>query len=235
MKKELLFKKKDWKAFPDQDLREKYLNAFDNYSSKFREQQPAKLPAVVPMMCGIQEEAIWEVFENGFAKIPMNSQGYFGNGHYFTQDVKLASESSTKTVHGRPILIALTVPGNSFPVTESAFKMTENIAPSPTTTTSSAPTTPNITDSIPNPNPITSSSSSNFTSPSNMIVVPNEAGYLGKVVRAGYQSHLSYVSRDNISVPVKVRAETNLKDYVTQLVLFQYAQIVPLFVIYLDI
>ena len=73
------------------------------------------------MFRGTSENAAFRIIKNGFGTVASLDDGFYGRGMYFTSSFKYASSYAQITPHGKVFLIALTVPGNSYPVTERPF------------------------------------------------------------------------------------------------------------------
>ena len=73
------------------------------------------------MFRGTSENAAFRIIKNGFGTVASVDDGFYGRGMYFTSSFKYASSYAQITPHGKVFLIALTVPGNSYPVTEPPF------------------------------------------------------------------------------------------------------------------
>lgn len=110
-----------------------------------------------------------------------------------------------KTEKGSLYVVALTIPGNPFPVTEHPFQ---------------------------DENKKGFSVKDEFGERS----IPNPKGYYGKGVRGGYQSHYAIVTKSEISsacLPIHEEA-INPINHCDELVVFQDAQALPLFVLYVQ-
>ena len=116
-----LFKKTDWKMKGDLDLRQKFMDTLvSNEKRCFLNKNPA-LPAVLPMLQGTTEEAVWQICQQGFAVVATTDGGFFGQGIYFTSNINYASQYAGDAPHdpnSKVFLLALVIPGNSYPVTE---------------------------------------------------------------------------------------------------------------------
>jgi len=77
------------------------------------------------MLHGTTEDAAIRVIENGFGVVA-NDGGYFGRGMYFTSDMRYSSTYAREhDPKGHPgvkvFLVAMVLPGKSFPATEHPF------------------------------------------------------------------------------------------------------------------
>ena len=73
------------------------------------------------MIQGTTENAAFRIVKNGFATTASLDDGYYGRGIYFTSLMRYAATYSKGTPQGKVFLVCLSVPGNSFPVTEVPF------------------------------------------------------------------------------------------------------------------
>jgi len=86
------------------------------------------------MIQGTKAKFAWRIADNGFATLSDTDPGYFGKGIYFTSDIEYAWRFAKpeKTINGnnqviegpRAFVIAMTIPGNIFPVTKSCVGTT---------------------------------------------------------------------------------------------------------------
>jgi len=157
---------------------------------------PAGLPMVIPMLHASSEEGAWAICKTGFATVGWRDQGPYGKGIYFTRDMDFATKEAADSPEGGKVLvIGMTVPGNSFPVTEP-------------------------------PNTEVRPSEANG-------VEPNPKGYRGKDCRPGYQSHYTLVPKDTTELADPIKEKFDPQSHADRLVIFQEAQVLPIFVIYL--
>lgn len=143
---------------------------------------------------GTSRTTAWKIARTGFATVAALDEGFFGRGSYFTSDVKYAKfYSSIAARQDKPCLVlALVIPGNSYPVTEGT----------------------------------------NFPNPSDPKEHDKEEVSLkGNPVKKGYQSHHTHVHATKNDKFGHV-CNPPVGDITDELVLFQDAQALPLFVIY---
>jgi len=132
--KEKLFKKDDWQAMEKKVLRQAFLDILRAHTSKYQWLNYNHIQApVVPMFQGSREDNIWSICQNGFTTVATLDDGFYGKGVYFTSDFDYAMKYAVrgaskfvpeegKTPKGNGILVALTIPGNTFPVIEHPFE-----------------------------------------------------------------------------------------------------------------
>jgi len=80
---------------------------------------------VLPMVQGTSENAAWRIAKNGFGTVAITDDGYYGRGIYFTSSLEYASHYAQDTPEGKTFLISAVLPGNSFPVSEHPFTLSE--------------------------------------------------------------------------------------------------------------
>jgi len=190
--RENLFKKDDWKSMTDTERRADFLSHLQRHGSKFpwNKAHEERL-SVVPMIQGTSEGAVWVICQNGFATVATLDDGFYGKGIYLTSSFDYATTYSTPSPQGKPFIVAMTIPGNSYPVTEHPFDGTgANRHPSP-------------------------------------------RGYYGKPCRSGYQSHCTIVDYKAGGPAYPIQVPFDSTKHADELVVFQDAQTLPLFVIYM--
>jgi len=173
---------KDEVDWPDKHLRQEMIDRFEEYTTRFPwNQEETKTVKVILMAQGTT--ASWDIAEGGFGVVATLDKGYYGKGTYFTSNLRYAAGyASLGDKSKKPsLLIAATVPGNPFPVTEHPY----NSKPS----------------------------------------------FLGSACQAGYQSHWTIV--DLPTFPNCYPMQSNIKSNrgVDELVLFESAQAVPIFIV----
>jgi len=181
-----LFKKEDWIDQKPADTRSSYLTWLKQQSEKFSWNDGTG-SRVVPMIQGTSENAVWQICQQGFGMVGSTDMGYYGRGLYFTSNLKYALNYATPGPQGKPILVCMVAPGNSFPVTEHPFLRSGE---------------------------------------------KNPGGYLGEACRGGYQSHYTVVDRREIDKAFPIRGKIDPAIAADELVVFESAQALPLFVIY---
>ena len=159
---------------------------------------------MIPGYQGTSENAAYRIVTNGFGTTATLDDGYYGRGIYFTSSMKYAAKYASSTKRGKVFLLSLVTTGNAFPVTEHPFKQKPD----------------GVIEYM--------SDENGKTKP-----VPNPQGYLGKACRAGYQSHYTVVDSRNISTAFPFKEE-KIDPAITsnEIVIFDSAQILPLFLIY---
>jgi len=75
----------------------------------------------MPMVQATAEGAAWRIVENGFGTVATTDEGFYGKGIYFTSDFSYAEKYVQLQTH-QVFLIALTLPGNPFPVVEHPYR-----------------------------------------------------------------------------------------------------------------
>ena len=159
---------------------------------------------MIPGYQGTSENAAYRIVTNGFGTTATLDDGYFGRGIYFTSSMKYAAKYASSTKRGKVFLLSLIITGNAFPVTEHPFKQKPDGG----------------IECVTDENGKTKAD-------------PNSQGYLGKACRAGYQSHYTVVDSRNISTAFPFKEE-KIDQAITsnEIVMFDSAQILPLFLIY---
>jgi len=200
-----LFKKDDYKLFPDHERRTYFLSFFQALVQKYsqlNQTQRGESIHAIPMIQGTNEQSALSICQNGFATVATLDEGFYGKGIYFTGDLEYASKYAKETTKGKVFLVALTLPGNPFPVTE---------------------------------NPHFDEKGNNFkTVDANgkEKIIPNPSGYYGKTARSGYQSHYTIVSKTTLGQAFPIDDTYDPKLHADELVVFQDPQALPLFLIY---
>ena len=64
------------------------------------------------------KETAWQIAEGGFGKGKLRNEGGFGHGIYFTRSLDYSWLYSSDSPHEKYVVLAMVVPGNSFPITE---------------------------------------------------------------------------------------------------------------------
>jgi hypothetical protein len=123
-----LFFKDGWKKLPESDQRNQYLQLHNALASRFPlwNDLHAKVPKpfVIPYIQGTNEQAAWQICQQGFGVTSTTDDGYFGRGIYFTDKYSYANRYATpsnKVTGYKVYLLAMVIPGNPFPVTEHPF------------------------------------------------------------------------------------------------------------------
>jgi len=118
-----LFKKDGWRQASDAGVRKRYLLHLAEKITKFRHDfNDGDQAFVLPVVQGTSENAAFRIIKNGFGTVTSIDDGFYGRGMYLTSPFKYASRYAQITPHGKVFLIALTVPGNPYPVTEPPNK-----------------------------------------------------------------------------------------------------------------
>jgi len=133
-----------------------------------------------------------------YSTVATTDEGYYGKGIYFTSDFSYAEKYAKTNVNGEKVfVIAVTIPGNVFPVLEHPFQSDD------------------ISTRTPNPH-----------------------GYYGAACHTGYQSHYTIVKRVvDQAFPVlfkKGQTKFDPLNHADELVIFQDAQALPLFLVFCD-
>jgi len=118
---EKLFKKDGWRQASDAAVRKRYLLHLAEKITKFSDFNDGDKAFVLPVVQGTSENAAFRIIKNGFGTVGSVDDGYYGRGMYFTSRLQYAARYAQITPHGKVFLIALTVPGNPYPVTEPPF------------------------------------------------------------------------------------------------------------------
>jgi len=79
-----LFAKDDWNKLPHKERREKFL---EHFQSIINREHPWKngmkeRPDVIAMLQGTNEAAVWNICQNGFAKLGTLDDGFYGKGNH---------------------------------------------------------------------------------------------------------------------------------------------------------
>ena len=118
-----LFKKDGWRQVSDVAVRKRYLLHLAEKITKFRHDfNDGDQVFVLPVVQGTSENAAFRIIKSGFGTVTSLDDGFYGRGMYFSSSFKYASSYAKSTSHGKVFLIALTVPGNPYPVTEPPNK-----------------------------------------------------------------------------------------------------------------
>ena len=161
---------------------------------------------MIPGYQGTSENAAYRIVTNVFGTTATLDDGYYGRGIYFTTSMKYASRYASSTNRGKVFLLSLVITGNTFPVTEYPFKEKPDGG------------IETFIDEL---------GETKF--------MPNPQGYLGKACRPGYQSHYTVVDSKNVSTSFPCRKEElDPNETANEIVIFDGAQILPLFLIYSD-
>ena len=114
-----MFKKDGWRQASDAGVRKQFLLHLAEKITKFRRDfNNGDQAFVLPVVQGTSENAAFRIIKNGFGTVASLDDGFYGRGMYFTTSLKYASTYAHPSPHGNVFLIALTVPGNPYPVTE---------------------------------------------------------------------------------------------------------------------
>ena len=119
-----LFKKDGWRQASDAGVRKRYLLHLAEKITKFRHHfNDGEQAFVLPVVQGTSENAAFRIIKNGFGTATSLHDGFYGRGMYFTSSFKYATTyAKPPSPFGKVFLIALTVPGNPYPVTEAPSK-----------------------------------------------------------------------------------------------------------------
>lgn len=190
--RENLFKKDDWKFMSDAERRAEFLTHLQRHSARFpwNKAHEEKL-SVVPLIQGTSDSAVWVICQNGFATVATLDDGFFGKGIYFTSEFDYACKYSTPSEQGKVFIVAMTIPGNTYPVTEHPFEEEGH----------------------------------------QRRVSPN--GYYGRPCRSGYQSHCTVVDYKKAGPAFPIEGPIDSTRHADEVVVFQDAQTLPLFVMYI--
>jgi len=119
------------KKYEEVNFRKRLLKHLASHFCKFREEfNEGHRDLVSPMIQGTTEGAAWKIIGNGFATVVTVDDGFFGKGIYLTSDLNYAShyavgntenQKETNEDKEKVFLLALTIPGNPFPIIESPF------------------------------------------------------------------------------------------------------------------
>jgi len=122
-----LFKKDGWRQASDAAVRKRYLLHLAEKMTKFRyDFNDGDQAFVLPVVQGTSENAAFRIIKNGFGTVASLDDGFYGQGKYFTSRLQYAARYAQITPNGKVFLIALTVPGNPYPVTEPPFVSNAN-------------------------------------------------------------------------------------------------------------
>jgi len=202
-----LGKQDNWKGLPDAAQRMAFLGFLEDYSKRYFWNEKSEMSrSYVPMYQGTNEGAVWSICENGFATVAQVDGGFYGKGIYFTSDMYYAAKYATKTMKGKVIILALTIPGNSYPITENPFKI----------------------NAIGDFEKITNEKGQT-------VRVRNPDGFYESGPQDGFQSHYTIVEKLDTKVAFPIKdGSIDTKRHADELVIFQDAQTLPIFVLYLD-
>ena len=159
---------------------------------------------MIPGYQGTSENAAYRIVTNGFGTTATLDDGYFGRGIYFTSSMEYAAKYTNSTKRGKVFLLSLVITGNTFPVTEHPFKEKQGGG------------IEHMSDENGKKKPVL-----------------NPLGFLEKACRAGYQSHYTVVDSRNVLTAFPFREkELDPEKTANEIVVFDSAQILPLFLIY---
>ena len=204
--------KKDWRRevppLENTEQRGSFSDWHSTYRSKFTWNQKSPLPqfekpAVIPMIQGTNEAAVWKICLQGFGVVGTtdgsDEPGFYGNGVYFTSKLGYADKYAKSGTDGtKPFLVSMVIPGNTFPVVEHPF-----VDP-----------------------PVYEKDKKG-----NLVRKANSDGYKGKACLAGYQSHFTLVDGRDKSTAYPITGAIN-SDTADEMVTFEGAQALPIFVFY---
>jgi len=200
-----LFKEEGWRNLADADRRLGFLNFFEEYAKQHKWNQSSQMN-IIPMFQGTSEEAVWSIVENGFATVATLDAGYFGKGIYFSSDltysIKYANPQNPK---GKVIIVALTIPGNAYPITEHPF----------------------LIDSHGEVLMKTDSEGKSMR-------LHNPDGFYEHGPQSGFQAHYTIVEKHNIRKAFPIKTSIDVTNHADELVVFQDAQTLPVFVLYVQ-
>jgi len=202
----MLFQQDDWKNEKNAQRRGEFLDYYQKNAKKYpwNKEREGKL-LLVPLIQGTSEAAAWNITENGFGVVAKLDDGYFGKGIYFTSTFDYAAKYVIYHVESNPSHWKAFI--ISLVVPGNVFPVTEN--PFRTDTSGRILQNPNGTPML------------------------NLNGYYGKGIRAGYQSHFTIVPKaEKNAFPIRGNIESD--NDATELVVFQEAQTLPLFVFFTD-
>jgi len=255
-----LFKKRDWERNTtnqegsqmkkEMERRKAFLLHLNKQIAKFRREFNSGTELfVLPMIQGTKEEFAWKIVKNGFGTVATTDEGYYGKGIYFTSDfnyakkyagtgnttpAKLSSESLPSNP-GQVFVISMTIPGNPYPVIEPPFQtpgsnQTVNQGQNVKSAIEATSSQDGDLSKIESNSSLTSSNSTtNMSSLSNV----NVNGFLGKPCQPGYQSHYTIVNKKSTGSAFPIETDQiDPTQHADELVVFQEAQTLPLFLIY---
>jgi len=85
---------------------------------------------ILPTLHGTDESVAWKICRSGFATLALLDAGWYGSGIYFTTDARYALPYFG-TKQQPALLIALLIPGNIYPVTESHLTLSNSMVGKP--------------------------------------------------------------------------------------------------------
>jgi len=151
------------------------------------------------MLHGTQDDAAWKISKNGFGTVASLDQGYYGKGIYFTSSLEYSLQYSPED---KVVIIAITLPGNSFPVIEHPFLID------------------NITGTV-----LLDSNKKRIINPEGYLGHSCKSGYQSHysiVTRRNL----------NEAYPLSLNVNFDEKEHADELVVFQDLQALPLFIVY---
>jgi len=126
-----LFKKEDWLTMSEGQQRKEFIKWHSQFSDRFLWNDKSK-PRVIPMIQGTSEGAVWQICQQGFGVVGTTDDGFYGAGVYFTSKLGYASQYARSGPDGTwPVLVAMVIPGNTFPVVEHPFVQSIFLGQSP--------------------------------------------------------------------------------------------------------
>jgi len=210
---------------------------------------------VVPMIHGTNLNAGWSIANSGFATVATLDEGYFGRGIYFTSKYRYAETYSfAANAAAKPSLPVHPPSQSNFMKSSpqnSQISLISTPAPSPSSSSGNLLSSQN---SLAKLNASGSSLDLNkltasqrvfliaLVTPGNAFPVvedpfsnkvkkiPSEKGFFGKTCLGGYQSHYAIVKSGFPSLDI-----TKMKEESDELVVFQDAQALPLFLVVVDL
>jgi len=223
---------RDWKNQKPTDLKEfifgHLMDKLGVFASANETDKPPQAP-VIPMLQGTDPTSAHRISQHGFGIVAGRDQGWFGCGIYFTSDLEYALFYASQ----HP-----STPSNSPFASPSSSSSSNSFSRSPSSSTSSSDDEDeNISEVVVllsyvipgNPYPITE-------------YQRDAAGYLGKSVRSGYQSHYTLVFKKSqkvqgagIGTPIKEKREFNPAHVADELVVFNGGQTLPLYILHFKV
>lgn len=126
-----LFQREDWKMGPDTELKKEVLAYLGDYASSFNNKgwNDGSEPPLVPMIQKLPSTLAHLVAKCGLAVLPVEDNGLFGRGYYFTNNIDhldactasipLLNDIRLSTGVEDVYLLSLVLPGNSFPLLDT--------------------------------------------------------------------------------------------------------------------
>mmetsp|Transcript_12998 Transcript_12998/g.14405 ORF Transcript_12998/g.14405 Transcript_12998/m.14405 type:complete len:833 (+) Transcript_12998:58-2556(+) len=185
-----IFNTKEWQRDDeDRKARDFVYEQYQKYTNEFvwneERKEPKSMP-VMPVLHGTDENTCWKICGSGFGTVAQVDDGFYGQGMYFTSDMKYATKYARRNNDGEvPIIIAFAAPGNVYPTIEHPHS--------------------------------------------------SENSLKGQPGKPGYQSHFVLVDKKGLPYkePKRKRRKSRPAYFTTEFVIFQEAQVLPTYVVFM--